>query len=144
MCLALDVSRVARVGSGHARRTPAVLHARPKSSQLYTTGISCMSYFKYLIAKNFRGRKFVAIRESFLREIWGVASFGAAKEQSAKFFSLESLCNFPSACLPHFWGNLTHFCLLSHSNQVHGLDGPEIGTMMCVAVLALPHLTPLK
>ena len=32
------------------------------------------------------------------------------------------VCNFPSACLPHFGGNLTHFCLLSHSNQVYGLD----------------------
>ena len=32
------------------------------------------------------------------------------------------VCNFPSARLPHFGGNLTHFCLLSHSNQVYGLD----------------------
>ena len=34
----------------------------------------------YRIAKNFREfRSFVAIRESFLCEIWGVASFGVAK-----------------------------------------------------------------
>ena len=37
---------------------------------------------------NFGG--FVAIGESFLHEIWGVASFGVAKsEQSAKVFSAK-------------------------------------------------------
>ena len=65
---------------------------------------------QYRIAGNFWGRKlcefrsFVAIRESFLCEIWGMAFFGAAKasnsqkfihencifHQFAKIFSLES------------------------------------------------------
>ena len=51
----------------------------------------------YRIAENFREfRVFVAIRESFLRKIWGVASFGAAKASNpqkfspSKVFSLES------------------------------------------------------
>ena len=38
------------------------------------------------------------------------------------------VCNFPSACLPHFGGNLTHFCLLSPSNQVYGLDRSAVGS----------------
>ena len=44
----------------------------------------------YRIAKNFRGRKILRISrfcESFLREIWGVASFGAAKESNPRKFS---------------------------------------------------------
>ena len=36
---------------------------------------------------------------------------------------IPCVCSFSSACLPHFGGNLYHFCLLSHSNQVsHGLN----------------------
>ena len=62
-------------------------------------------YSNYRIAENFREfRGFVAIHESFLHDIWGVASFGAGKasnpqkfsprksyfHQFAKVFSLES------------------------------------------------------
>ena len=45
------------------------------------------------IAENFRGRKlsqisqFVAIRESFLRKIWSVVSFGTAKVSNPRKFS---------------------------------------------------------
>ena len=45
---------------------------------------------RYRIAENFQGRKlsgFVAIRESFLREIWGVVSFSAAKASNSRKFS---------------------------------------------------------
>ena len=56
---------------------------------------------KYRLVENLWGRKpsrisrFVAIHESFLDEIWGMASFGSTSEQpekvlSAKIFSHES------------------------------------------------------
>ena len=41
---------------------------------------------------------------------------------NTRLASFLLVCKFPFACLPHFGGNLTHFCLLSHSNQVYGLD----------------------
>ena len=71
----------------------------------------------YRIAKNFREfRSFVAIRESFLCEIWGVASFGVAKasnpwkfssqrsyfHQFAKVFSLESLPLYGNGSAPQY------------------------------------------
>ena len=49
----------------------------------------------YRIAGNFRGRKlsrkfrgFVAMHESFLRKIWGVAFFGAEQASNPQKFSL--------------------------------------------------------
>ena len=47
----------------------------------------------YCIAGNFRGRKllqisrFVAIRETFLHEIWGVVPFGTAQACNPRKFS---------------------------------------------------------
>ena len=38
---------------------------------------------------------FVAIRVSFLREIWGVASFGVAKANNRESFPLYSIQVFP-------------------------------------------------
>ena len=50
--------------------------------------------YRYRIAENLRGRKFsrfVAIRESFLCEIWGPGVLWRCKsEQSAKIFSAKS------------------------------------------------------
>ena len=70
------------------------------------------------------------------------AKFGAWRLFSAKVFFLESLCNSPSACLPHFWGNLTHFCLLSHSNEVHGLDRSAVYhcILSLLSMVRLPRL----
>ena len=64
-------------------------------SALGLFGLTCETS---CIAENFRGRKlsrefrgFVAIRESFLREIWGcVVLWRGTSEQSAKVFSLKS------------------------------------------------------
>ena len=38
-----------------------------------------------------KSRGFVAIRESFLREIWGMPLFGGTSEQSTKVFSAKIL-----------------------------------------------------
>ena len=49
--------------------------------------------YRYRIAENLRGRKFsrfVAIRESFLCEIWGLAFFGAAKASNPRKFSPQN------------------------------------------------------
>ena len=53
-----------------------------------TSTVFSRKLFKGENFHEFRG--FVAIRESFLREIWGVVSFGAAKVSNPRSFLREN------------------------------------------------------